>query len=67
MTEETMMMGGFESAPGRQLRVLAKNENYIAQQLVDGTPGKLLACTPDLISIIDSDSGENWFIMNYWD
>ena len=48
---------GLEEYSGCQLRVLAKNENYIAQVVSNGEYRVVLACTPDLISIIDSDTG----------
>lgn len=48
---------GLNEYTGRQLRVLAKNENYIAQKMTNGAPQDVLACTPDLITIIDSDTG----------
>ena len=51
-------MEGLDDYAGYQLRVLAKNENYIAQRVVDGRHGEVLAVTPDLICIIDSDNGQ---------
>ncbi len=55
-TMETIVEG-LDDYSGRQLRVLAKNENYIAQIMKNGVPHEVLACTPDLITIIDSNSG----------
>ena len=41
------------------VQVVAKNENYIARLLNDdGSTGTILAVTPDLITIIDTDTGE---------
>ncbi len=38
--------------------ILVKNENLVAYELnSDGNKGKVLAVTPDLITIVDSDSG----------
>ena len=52
-----VVVEGLEEYAGHQLRVLAKNENYIAQRVNNGENLEVLACTPDLISIIDSDTG----------
>ena len=54
---------GLDDFAGYQLQVQAKNENYIAR-CFDVSSGKrvegpVLACTPDLITIIDSESGEH--------
>ena len=54
---------GLDDFAGYQLQVQAKNENYIAR-CFDVSSGKrvegpVLACTPDLITIIDSESGES--------
>lgn len=53
---------GLDDFAGYQLKVQAKNENYIAQSFDVSSgravEGPVLACTPDLISIIDSDTGE---------
>ena len=52
---------GLEDYAGAQVKILAKNENYIAQEVdVSGAKpvdGVVLACTPDLICVIDSDTG----------
>ena len=52
---------GLEDYAGAQVKILAKNENYIAQEVdVSGSKpvdGVVLACTPDLICVIDSDTG----------
>ena len=55
---------GLDNFAGYQLQVQAKNENYIAR-CFDVSSGKrvegpVLACTPDLITIIDSESGEHY-------
>ena len=52
-----VVVEGLDEYAGHQLRVLAKNENYIAQRVSNGENLEVLACTPDLISIIDSDTG----------
>ena len=56
------LIEGLDDFAGYQLKVQAKNENYIAQSF-DVSSGKVvegpvLATTPDLICIIDSDTGE---------
>lgn len=51
------LVEGLDEHAGHQLRVLAKNEYYIAQRVVNGDHRNILACTPDLICIIHSDSG----------
>ena len=56
-TLETVVEG-LDGYSGHQLRVLAKNENYIAQRIHNGALKEVLACTPDLISIIDSNTGK---------
>ncbi len=58
----TTVVEGLETFAGHQVTLEAKNEFYIAQYLETGgprpTPGPVLACTPDLICVVDSDSGE---------
>ena len=53
---------GLEDYAGALVKIYAKNENYIARELErSGTKlveGVVLACTPDLICVIDSDTGE---------
>lgn len=57
-TGSLVTVEGLGQFTGHMIRVSAKNENLLAQQLLlDGTMGQLLACTPDLIAIIDSDTG----------
>ncbi len=56
-TMETIIEG-LDNYAGCQLRVLAKNENYIAQRMINDVPQEVLACTPDLITIIDSNTGK---------
>ena len=49
---------GLEEYIGHQVRVQAKNENYVVHKLdVKGEELDMLACTPDLISILDSNTG----------
>ena len=58
-TGSLVSVEGLGQFTGHMIRVTAKNENLLAQQLLpDGSMGKLLACTPDLIALIDSDTGE---------
>jgi DUF917 family protein len=68
-TVETFIEG-LDDFAGYQLQVQAKNENYIAR-CFDVSSGKrvegpVLACTPDLITIIDSESGEHSSIAREW-
>ena len=58
-TGSLVSIEGLGQFAGHVIRVTAKNENLLAQQVLpNGTIGQLLACTPDLIAIIDSDTGE---------
>ena len=57
------LVEGLNEYAGYQLRVLAKNENYVAQQMINGRHGEVLAVTPDLICIIDSDNGQLYIYM----
>ena len=62
-TTVEVLIEGLDSFAGYQLSVQAKNENYVAR-CYDVSSGKkvegpVLACTPDLITIIDSDTGED--------
>lgn len=50
------LVEGLEEFAGYQVRIQAKNENYIAEKV--GSKVEVLACTPDLISVVDSDTGE---------
>ena len=53
------MVEGLEEFAGYQVRVQAKNENYVAEKIgSEGEPLEVLACTPDLISVVVSDTGE---------
>ena len=53
---------GLEDYTGALIKIYAKNENYIAQELEKSgsklVDGVVLASTPDLICVIDSDTGE---------
>ena len=53
---------GLEDYAGALIKIYAKNENYIAQELEKSgsklVDGVVLASTPDLICVIDSDTGE---------
>ena len=61
-TGSLVVVEGLDKFTGHQLRITAKNENLLAHELLhNGSVGKLLACTPDLITIIDTDTGETFF------
>ena len=55
---------GLDSYRGHKVKVLAKNENYLIR-CVEGreagvssyNDGAVLACTPDLICVVDSETG----------
>ena len=55
---------GLDSYRGHKVKVLAKNENYLVR-CVEGreagagscNDGAVLACTPDLICVVDSETG----------
>ena len=52
------MIEGLEEYSGYYVKVQAKNENYVAQSVdFKGRELQMLACTPDLISIVDSNTG----------
>ena len=57
-------MEGLDMFAGHQVKLQVKNEYYIVQCLESGggggrmVDGPVLACTPDLICVIDSDLGE---------
>ena len=58
-TTLSFVVEGLEEYAGHYVRIQAKNENYIAER-VDQRGEKsldVLACTPDLIVVIDSDTG----------
>ena len=58
-TGSRVVIEGLDKFTGHQLRITAKNENLLAHELLrNGSVGKLLACTPDLITIIDTDTGK---------
>ena len=56
---------GLDTYRGYKVRVLAKNENYLVRRMRshsgDGGEGDsesfVVACTPDLICIVDSETG----------
>ncbi len=57
-TNSTVVVQGLSNYSGKSVVILVKNENLVAHELnSDGNKGKVLAVTPDLITIIDSDSG----------
>ena len=57
-TTSTVTVEGLRKYSGESISIVIKNENLLAQRLnADGTKGDVLAVTPDLITIIDSDSG----------
>ncbi len=57
-TKVVSVIEGLEGYAGYYVKVQAKNENYIAQTVDSkGKEVEMLACTPDLISIVDSNIG----------
>lgn len=59
-TRVTCVVEGLEDYAGYQIKIQAKNENYVARRVgVKGEELEVLACTPDLISIIDSNTGQS--------
>lgn len=54
---------GLDTYRGHQVKVLAKNEHYLVRYLEVGgatpTDGAVLASTPDLICVVDSDTGRS--------
>lgn len=55
-TKVVSVVEGLESFAGHQVRIQAKNENYVAERVCPNNT-EILACTPDLISIVDSNTG----------
>ena len=54
----TAVVEGCDKFSGHQVKLIAKNEYYIARySSANVTDGPVLACTPDLICVIDSDKG----------
>ena len=60
-----VVVEGLDAFAGHQVKLQAKNEYYIVRYLEPGgggggrmVDGPVLACTPDLICVIDSDLGE---------
>ena len=59
-----VVVEGLDTFAGHEVKLQAKNEYYIARYLESGggggrmVDGPVLACTPDLICVIDSDLGE---------
>lgn len=54
----TAMVEGCDKFSGHQVKLIAKNEYYIARYFSGNMTGDpVLACTPDLICVIDSDKG----------
>ncbi len=50
---------GLDDFAGYKVRIQAKNENYVVHKLgMKEAELDLLACTPDLISIVDSNTGK---------
>ena len=52
---------GLDMYRGHKVKVIAKNENYVVRYVESSddfsTDGAVMACTPDLICIVDSESG----------
>lgn len=60
------MVEGLEEFAGHRVRIQAKNENYVAERMSSkGEQLEILACTPDLISVVDSDTGEHRWTSDY--
>ena len=57
-----VVVEGLEHYAGAQIKIRTKNENYIAWEPKGSgnkpEDGVVLACTPDLICVINSDTGE---------
>ena len=59
-----VVVEGLDTFAGHQVKLQAKNEYYIVRYMESGggggrmVEGPVLACTPDLITVIDSDLGE---------
>lgn len=57
-TKVVCIVEGLEEFAGNQVKIHAKNENYVAQKVgMKGEELDVLACTPDLISVVDSNTG----------
>ena len=57
---------GLEDYAGHQVRVQARNEFYIVHKVnPKGEELDLLACSPDLISMVDSTSGKLRGVWHY--
>lgn len=57
-TTVVSVVEGLDKFAGHLVRIKAKNENYIAESVdAKGTEIDTLACTPDLISVVDSNTG----------
>ena len=57
-TKVVSLVEGLEDFAGYQVRIQAKNENYVAEKVCPNDTTEILACTPDLISIVDSGTGK---------
>ena len=58
---------GLDTYKGHKVKILAKNENYLVHYVESsdggagddsGSDGAVMACTPDLICVVDSDTGK---------
>ena len=57
-TKVVSTVEGLDEFAGYSVTIHGKNENYIAQSIgTKGEEGEILACTPDLISVIDVETG----------
>ena len=56
-------MEGLDAYRGHSIKLLAKNENYVVRYMERGVAGAgavdgaVMACTPDLICVVDSETG----------
>lgn len=53
-----LKIAGIDQFRDKNMRIDFQNENLIARNSGTGSDGKVLACTPDLITVVDSDTGE---------
>ena len=57
---------GLDIYRGHKVKVLAKNENYLVRYMEGGTTdGAVMACTPDLISLVNPKTGIKLYVYTY--
>lgn len=52
-------MEGLSQYIGLSVRVLVQNENIVVENILSGEKKEILATVPDLISILDTETGES--------